>query len=240
MIIYIISSILLQLLVEVRSKERYAHTATYIDDKLYILGGAIPLVNRSIRPYILSEAIPPDNCTSPNYFLDFSIPFNTHELNWFNLSNNNYSGVLPHLLAAAIKGGANNRTLFLYGGSANQMEIVYTFDTQSNKWGTPTIGGILSPGRKKGITPIIDYNGLIYLFGGNFGPFTYVNNMYSLDSTKLQLNWTALNSFYAPSPRAQYGAVFLPNKKIIYMGMYYYYCESFINLINYSLYCYYN
>ena len=66
------------------------------------------------------------------------------------------------------------------------------------------------------IAPIIDYNGLIYLFGGRIGS-TYTNNMFIFDT--INLSWKRTSSFNAPSPRNEYGAVFLPNKNIIYMGM---------------------
>src|SRR5690242_20089399 len=101
-LIYIIAfGTLFQLLVEVNSQIipslRYGHTATLIDNILYILGGVIP----------------PDNNISPKetfFYLDLSIPFNTNELTWIDLSSIN---VVPsHYDAAAIRGGAINNTLF--------------------------------------------------------------------------------------------------------------------------------
>src|ERR1700722_10541232 len=102
-IIYITFCILLQLLVEVKSQTtifkpdlREDHTATFINDKLYILGGAIP---------------PFANKASPQQtflYLDCSTSFITNELEWVDLSNNNV--VQPHYFAAAVKGGANNNT----------------------------------------------------------------------------------------------------------------------------------
>src|SRR5947209_5667624 len=117
---YFVLYILLQFLVEVNPQQtvskpdlRDAHTATVIDDKLYILGGAIP-------PYI-NKAPPKETFL----YIDCSAPFNTDKLKWIDLSNN--SVIPPHYFAAAVKGGASNDTLFLYGGeslSGQQMSLV--------------------------------------------------------------------------------------------------------------------
>ena len=208
MLIYLALCILLQFLVEVKSQKttfkpdlRFAHTATFVNDNLYILGGAIP----------------PGDVKSPKetfMYLDVSASFNTNELKWIDLSNNI---VPPHVYSAAVKGGANNDTLFLYGGenlNGQAMDLVYTFNTQSNAWSVPKITGI-PPSGKVGITFIID-NGLIYIFGG--ATTVYFNDMFILDS--INLSWKKASSIGAPSPRVQYGAVFLPNKNIIYIGTY--------------------
>src|SRR5437763_10232325 len=95
-IIYIIFGIFLQFLVEVRSQTdiREAHTATFINNKLYILGGAI-------AP---ADNLPPRETFT---YLDFSIPVNTNELKWNDLSATTNNIFPPHRYAAAIKGGAN-------------------------------------------------------------------------------------------------------------------------------------
>ncbi|PKY44642.1 hypothetical protein RhiirA4_400152, partial [Rhizophagus irregularis] len=161
----------------------------------------------------------PDGKT-PNYpflFLDVSIPFDTKQLKWHDLSNLSNNDIVPsHQFAAAIKGGADNNTLFLYGGmnlDNNPMSLVYTLNNLS--WDTPKINGT-PPNGKLFITPVIDYNGLIYLFGGYSTENIYTNDMFILDS--INLSWKNVSSINAPSPRIEYSAVFLPNKKIIYMG----------------------
>jgi len=210
-LIYITFGALLQLLlVEVKSQItykpdlRYAHTATLIDDKIYILGGGIP---------------PRSNESPPKetfLYLDVSTPFDTNEVKYIDISNNN---IFPsHRYAIAIKGGANNSTLFLYGGESfgNQaMELVYTFDAQHNTWSVPKITGV-PPDGKEYMFPVIDYNGLIYMFGGSASG-VYVNDMFILDT--IYLSWKKANSINAPSNRDGYGAVFLPNKNILYIGM---------------------
>ena len=201
---------LFQLLVEVKSQItlkpnlRYAHTATLINDKLYILGGSI---------YNNLNGSPKETF----FYLDVSVPFVTNELKWMDLSKNNI--IPPHYLSTAIKGGTNNNTLFLYGGkplaAGGAMDLVYTFDTQNNLWRVPVITGT-PPLRTDGITIVIDYNGLIYIFGG-LTDANYINDMFVLDS--INLSWRKASSINAPSPRTLYSAVFLPNKSIIYMGM---------------------
>jgi N-acetylneuraminic acid mutarotase len=215
-LIYITFCILLQFFVEVKSQKtifspdsRDAHTATFINDKLYILGG-------EFFPSPAGKAKSPKETF---LYLDVSVPFNTNELKWVDLTSKNI--VPPHRYAASIKGGENNNTLFLYGGeslNSQPMALVYTFDTQSNSWRIPAeITGILQTG-KSGVTLTIDYNnGMIYKFGG-FVPTAVFNDMLILDS--VNLSWKKASSINAPSPRHSYGAVFLPNRNIIYMGMY--------------------
>ncbi|CAB4399945.1 unnamed protein product [Rhizophagus irregularis] len=72
----------------------YHHTATLIDNKLYILGGR--LIN--------------ETPAKDFFYLDVSVPFNTQELSWQDLSNINM--VPPHDSATSVKGGANNNTYF--------------------------------------------------------------------------------------------------------------------------------
>jgi N-acetylneuraminic acid mutarotase len=211
-LIYITLCILLQLLV-VKSQTnfkpdlRWAHTATFINNKLYILGGANPVQNAFPKEKFL--------------YIDFSLPFNTNELKWNDLSST-ANIVPPHHYATAVRGGANNDTLFLYGGingatvSYNEggpMALVYIYDTQSNSWKIPEITGV-PPTGKIDMTAITDYNGLIYLFGGYSTGF--VNDMFILNS--INLSCKQVSSINAPSPRNEYGVVFLPNKNIIYMG----------------------
>src|ERR1043166_9634756 len=84
------------------------HTATFIDNKLYILGGF------NVNNAIVNEF----------FYLDVSVPFNTRGLSWQDLTNINT--VPPHVVAASDK-GANNYTLFLFG--ANTINLVYEFNS---------------------------------------------------------------------------------------------------------------
>ncbi len=161
---YVVLWFLIQLLIEINCQmtpfkplQRELHTATLIDDKLYILGG--------IRDVDGIDDI--DTIAGNQFFyLDASVSFNTQELSWNDLTSINI--VPSHAKAASVNGGVNNDTLFLYGGIPNNdietMDLVYTFDTQSNSWSAPKImsENIVN---KRFLTGIVDYNGKMYLFG---------------------------------------------------------------------------
>ncbi|RIA96730.1 hypothetical protein C1645_814913 [Glomus cerebriforme] len=208
---YIILWILFQLLVEINCQmtpfkptQRTSHTATVIDNKLYISDGYDPANN------IIGKGF---------FYLDVSVPFNTQNLLWQDLSSIDI--VPPHGDAASVGGGANNNTLFLYGGSTTDptMALVYAFDPQSNTWSTPKITGI-SNIRRRSLTGIMDNNGKMYLWGGiefiNGKSANIVNYMEVLDT--INLNWGQGSLVGAPTARFWYGAVLLPNNNIIYMG----------------------
>jgi N-acetylneuraminic acid mutarotase len=204
---FIILWILLQVLAKVNCQMApfnpvgyFGHTATLIGNKLYVLSGN-GLNGKEGKEFI---------------FLDVSVPFNTQKLLWQDLSNVNM--VPPHTGAASVKGGANNDTLFLYGGISDQtMELVYTFDPHSTVWSIPKITGI-NTAKKVQVTGIINNDGRMYLWSG-FSKSTdtnYANNMLILDT--INLSWSEGSVINAPIPRMNYGATLLPNNKIIYIG----------------------
>ncbi|CAB5362588.1 unnamed protein product [Rhizophagus irregularis] len=203
--VYFILWILIQVLVKVNCQMTpfkpsvcYSHTATLIDNKLYILSGW-DLNDKPLKEF---------------FYLDVSVPFNTQELSWQDLSNINM--VPLHSSAMSVKGGVNNDTLFLYGGlTADQtMALVYTFDSQSIVWSIPKIAGVNTI-RKRSLTGIINNDGRMYLWGGCTNT-DFVNDMLILDT--INLNWSKGSIINAPTPRTDYGAILLPNNKIIYMG----------------------
>jgi hypothetical protein len=204
---------LIQLLVEVNCQmtpyknARTEHTSTLIDNKLYILGGISITATGTI-----------DLDNKGFFYLDVSGPFNTKELPWYDLSS--IDTVPPHYGAASVKGGANNDTLFLYGGYSgnNTMALVYTYNPQSSTWSTPIIAGVNTINKKE-TTGIIDRRGKMYIFGGWTGDIknpTTLDDMLILDT--VNLSWENGISVGAPAPRAVYGAVLLPDNNIIYMG----------------------
>src|SRR6266516_2189639 len=85
-----------------KPNQRIGHTATLIDNKLYILGGSSKA----------SKGV--DDVEKDFFYLDVSVPFNIKNLSWKDLSSIN--PVPSHYFAASVKGGVNNNTLFLYGG----------------------------------------------------------------------------------------------------------------------------
>ena len=206
-LVYTILWLLFQLSVEINCQsplkpiQRQWHTSTFIDNKIYILGG-VYLTNDSVD---INEFI----------YIDVSGPFNTMNLLWQDLSTN----TLPvHSGATTVVGGANNNTLFLYGGNDNAMALVYTFDSPSKTWNTPNIAGATLS--KKGfLTGVRDNVGNIYLFGGTeiiSGTRTDFNDIPILDT--INLSWKLGSIVGAPTQRINYGAVMLPNQNIIYLG----------------------
>ncbi len=200
-LIYIVLWILIQLLIEINCQMtpfkplgRELHTATLINDKLYILSG-----RRDDKKQF--------------FYLDVSISFNTQELLWHDLTNINI--VPSHYGAASVNGGANNNTLFLYGGTPDigKMDLVYTFDTETNSWNVlKTIGENIDS--KKYLTGIVN-DRKMYLFGGYNG-IEDINDMLILDT--INFKWKKGSLVGAPSPREVYGATLLPNQHIIYLG----------------------
>ncbi|GBC04406.1 hypothetical protein RclHR1_05670008 [Rhizophagus clarus] len=203
--------ILLQVLVEVNCQMTpfkpsvyYGHTATFIDNKLYISSGS-NINQKQVKEF---------------FYLDVSVPFNTQELPWQDLSNINM--VPPNQYATSVKGGPNNDTLFFYGGFTTDqtMALVYTFDSQSIVWSIPKITGVNTV-RKYGLTAIINNDGRMYLWSGAttvfYGMITiYADEMLILDT--INLSWSQGSLVNAPIPRCDYGAALLPNNKIIYIG----------------------
>ncbi|RIA84167.1 hypothetical protein C1645_832675 [Glomus cerebriforme] len=143
---YMILWIFFQLLVEINCQmtpfkpmPRDLHTATVIDNKLYILGG-----NSDVKGSTVGKDF---------FYLDVSVTFNTQNLLWKDLSTIN--SVPSHYGATSVGGGKNNNTLFLYGGATTDptAALVYTYDPQSNTWSTPKIIGINTT-RKRTMTGI--------------------------------------------------------------------------------------
>ncbi|GES94809.1 hypothetical protein GLOIN_2v1761507 [Rhizophagus clarus] len=194
-------------MVPYKPKQREGHTATLIDNKLYILGGAYTGNGNA-------------DVEKDFFYLDVSASFNTQNLSWNDLSNIN---VVPlHYDAASVKGGASNNSLFLFGGSNDTVmdSLVYIFNPQDESWKIPEITGN-TPVRKSELTGIIDHKGIMYLWGGydevdvNIND---VNDMLILDT--INLVWGKGSLFGVPSIREYYGCTLLSDNNIIYMGGY--------------------
>ncbi|GBC04889.1 hypothetical protein RclHR1_05920009 [Rhizophagus clarus] len=99
-----------------KPKQREKHTATLIDDKLYILSGR---ENSGI------------DVGKDFFYLEILKSFNTQNLSWKDLSNTNI--LLPHYGAAAVSGGKNGNTIFLYGGTNETGAMGFSLYLQSAK-----------------------------------------------------------------------------------------------------------
>ncbi|PKK72337.1 galactose oxidase [Rhizophagus irregularis] len=185
---------------------RHLHAATVIDDKLYILSGMDDTIGGIVGG-------------TQFFYLNVSAPFNTQmPLYWHDLTSKNI--VPPQIGVTAVKGGADNNTLILYGGrnltSIESKALVYAYDTQGNSWNIPTISGE-NHIKRRSLTAVVDYQGKVYLFGGKLLGFdSFVNDMITLDT--INFRWGKGSSTNAPSSRVNYGATLLPNQNIIYIG----------------------
>ncbi|CAB4381661.1 unnamed protein product [Rhizophagus irregularis] len=173
------------------NSKRRGHTATFIDNKLYILGG--------------SEN---GDAGKDFFYIDFSVPFNTQNLIAKDLSNINTAS--EHTFATSVKGGANNNTLFLYG--AFFMDLVYTFDPQTNLWNIPKIIGDTYR-REHSLTGITDNKGKMYLWGGLDIRMNAISDMLILDTVNLV--WS--KGSFAPIMSMRYAAVLLPDNILVYI-----------------------
>ncbi|CAG8684188.1 10486_t:CDS:2 [Funneliformis caledonium] len=97
------------------------------------------------------------------------------------------------------------------------MDLVYSYDTQSNSWSTINLAND-SAIRKNNLKAIVDNNGKMYLFGGRFNVTRY-NDMLILNT--ISLKWEIGTTENAPSPRSLYGATYVSKMYIVYLGGYY-------------------
>ena len=145
------------------------------------------------------------------FYLDFSNSFNTHSL-----LLNNFSDTSPiYVVASSAKGGINNDTLFCIAIEfAKETLSVHTFDFQSSRWKDPSIKGGDNVIGKLFFESVSDYNGKIYMFGGFISKLGFLNDMIILNTINLSWEYGS----YGPTELSSYGAVFLPNQNIIYIG----------------------
>ncbi|PKY48535.1 hypothetical protein RhiirA4_422247 [Rhizophagus irregularis] len=213
-LVNIIIWMLLQILIEVNSQMvsfkpigYYHHTATLIDDKLYILGGRLENHETSSKDF---------------FYLDVSVPFNTQELSWQDLSNINM--VPPHDSATSVKGGANSdgffngTTLNLESGTALTLSEVYIYDTASDSWNTKITSGKI-PSNRGGFSTILGLDGQrVIIYGGYFDNPGYLDTtLYVLDLTNF--NWYVPKiSGKIPKPRVFHEANVIGKYMVVSFG----------------------
>uniref|UniRef100_A0A1D1ZD97 Kelch domain-containing protein 4 n=1 Tax=Anthurium amnicola TaxID=1678845 RepID=A0A1D1ZD97_9ARAE len=186
---------------------RFAQTSALIGNKIYYMGGVVPL---------------PDPIISDFFYLDTSAIKSTDSstLPWTNLTG------LDNLFASwgtAVTGGANKNLFVLYGGRmtpAEEGSLVIVYDTNNNTWNKPTISGG-EPARRRKTQAVIDNGGKMYIFGGStsLGPGpgnTPVNDMSILDTVNWV--WSTGTLENAPDARIDFSATILSNGLIVYIG----------------------
>ncbi|PKY58208.1 hypothetical protein RhiirA4_511849 [Rhizophagus irregularis] len=185
------------------NSKRRGHTATFIDNKLYILGG--------------SEN---GDAGKAFFYIDFSVPFNTQNLIVKDLSNINT--VPEHTFATSVKGGANNNTLFLYGGfGPTSMDLVYIYDTIADNWKIRTTSGTIPSGRT-GFTAVLGLDGQrVIIYGGYRDGKPVDSSLYELNL--INYEWRIpKTSGKTPASRALHRANVIRKYMVISFGKYTY------------------
>jgi hypothetical protein len=214
--LFLMYFILFKLVIEVKSQKNFlplkrtVHTATFVNNILYILGG-----------FALPGTLDKNETVGQQFFyLDLSKPFYISDIAWIDLS---YIPLIPpHARAAVVRDGDK---LILYGGtpipSTREMGMVYSFDTENLSWSFPELNGNYFPFKKSSLTPVIS-NNKMYLYGGflydkdKYDQGDYAGDMAILDT--VNFSFSQGSSTNAPTPRGYFGAVLLQNQKILYIG----------------------
>ncbi|GBB98156.1 hypothetical protein RclHR1_03150019 [Rhizophagus clarus] len=186
---------------------RFAQTSALIGNKIYYMGGVVPL---------------PEPIISDFFYLDTSILSSTDSttLPWTELTG------LDNLFTSwgtAVAGGANKDLFVLFGGNmtpAENSSLVIVYDTSSNTWSKPTISAPQGePARKIKTQAVVDSTGKMYIFGGSTSPDldnSLVNDMSILDT--VNWSWSTGTQNGAPDARSDYSATILNNGVIVYIG----------------------
>ncbi|CAI2185698.1 17716_t:CDS:2 [Funneliformis geosporum] len=197
---------LLQLITLVNSYKligRSLHTANYINDKIYFLGGETDTASY----------------TNDFFYLDVSAPFTLNSLPIVDLTRNVQIAKLQR--ASSTVCGPNKDTIFLFGGwidiDESAASLVYTFNISVPQWTNTNIRGP-QPNRRVASSVVCDdKDARMYIFGGtnNEG---YKNDFDILDTD--QITWSLGNRINIPPPMDLATANLLSDGKIVYLGGY--------------------
>ncbi|RHZ88858.1 hypothetical protein Glove_21g266 [Diversispora epigaea] len=190
-----------------QSPNLFGHSTTLLDKKLYFIGGY--------------ELTTEDN--SSFFYIDLNQSFNVSTPAFVPLE----SAPVGIIYATACVGGANNATIFVFGGinqdknSKSQImdKLINKFDTTSQEWSTPQIKG--EPIRRRGLQAVIDTKGNMYLFGGfyhfgNSSTPTFFEDMIIFNT--ITLAYSNGSTIDGPPRMRGYSATLLSNGIIMYIG----------------------
>ncbi|CAG8456521.1 1379_t:CDS:2 [Funneliformis caledonium] len=197
--------LLFQLLTLVNSYKlivRALHTANYVNDKIYFLGGETDTTSY----------------TNDFFYLDVSAPFTLDSLPIVDITSK--VQIAKHQRATSTVCGPNKDTIFLFGGTIDIDEsaasLVYAFNISVPQWTNTNIRGT-QPKRRKASSVVCDGNARMFIFGGTNSE-GYQNDFDILDTD--QLTWSLGSSKNIPPPMELATANLLSNGKIVYLGGY--------------------
>ncbi|GBC10578.1 hypothetical protein RclHR1_09740003 [Rhizophagus clarus] len=168
---------------------RAGHTANLVGNKIYFIGGS------NFSEYDESEVF----------------YYGGDPVTWINLNSQGVKLPARYGHSANI-GGTNQDLIFIIGGETKDTNLVYVFDTKSNKIDIPTRG---SSSINRSFMGSASHEGKIYLFGG-IGPNDILYNNLNIFDT-INLNWEVGGLINAPPPRYKHTAT-LVNGVIYYIG----------------------
>jgi hypothetical protein len=179
--------------------KRTQHTASYVDNKIYFIGG-----KTDEKTY-----------TNDFFYLDVSKPFTLNfELPIVDLSSK--TSIPNHAMATSIVCGLNKDTIFLFGGEFEDStaHLDFVFNISNPLWATVNVKGS-KPMRRRWSTGVCDKNARIYSFGGAINQYT--TNSFNIFDTN-QLIWSAGSNINIPPRMDTVAAILLPDGRIIHIG----------------------
>jgi hypothetical protein len=178
---------------------RVQHTASYVDNKIYFLGGST-----NEKTY-----------TNDFFYLDVSKPFTLDsDLPIVDLSDK--TSIPNHATATSSVCGSNKDTIFLFGGTFEDdtAPLVFAFNISNPVWTIVNDKGS-KPIRRSLSSGVCSENAKIYSFGGVNGGI--VRNDFDIFDTN-QFIWSAGNNLNTPPPMDTIAATLLPDGRIVYLG----------------------
>jgi hypothetical protein len=184
--------------------KRTEHTANYVDNKIYFLGG------------IITDG----SYTDDFFYLDVSKPFDLFSGSGLSIVDlTNLTKIPKHARATSIICGPNKDTIFLFGGNFETNHIVplvSAFNVSNPGWTYVGSRGSV-PVRRRYSAGVCDKSAKMYIFGGTTNdPFAFRNDFDILNT--IYLTWSVGPKSRIPPPMDIATATILSDGRIVYLG----------------------
>ncbi|CAJ0866901.1 15828_t:CDS:2, partial [Entrophospora sp. SA101] len=203
------------------NQKRWAHTASLVDNYLYIYGG------RTAIPGENYDSLNPDYDTDEILYLDISVEFNPASPKWKSIT-----GIAPPLAFHSMSiGGESNELLIIFGGTSKYTippNTLYIFNTTSSTKATnsPTTVNVKGSIEHTSITRYND--SMVFIFGGTSQIITNdnatdividaFNDMHVLDSKSITFNTISPSNGVFPLGVYHHSSTLLSDNKIYIIG----------------------